>query len=186
MGLIPLLLLAFLFVTIGFVGGVFMTLWWVERDKGRQDLKETGEQPDEAQDVPVPVTENPESSMEFTARADSLMLEPEVIPRAKPPNSEKRSLFSRKRAQKNKPEEIVIEAGKPTNLVAQIDVVHQDLVTRSHLPTREIHLAEDPLQGVIVWVGVEKFAGIDAVPDAEIRALIRQAVRDWELRTGSK
>jgi hypothetical protein len=41
-------------------------------------------------------------------------------------------------------------------------------------------LQESPEEGVIVWVGLQHFEGIDAVLDPEVKAAIRQAVEAWE------
>ncbi len=69
------------------------------------------------------------------------------------------------------------------SLAAQIDEVLQEMLASTHLAGRGIRLMESPTQGVIVAVGLEKYEGIDAVPDEEIRELIREAVREWEQRS---
>jgi hypothetical protein len=185
MGIVPLLLLAFLFVTVGFIGGVLMTLWWVERVKPHQVSKENEAQTDEKQDSqetgskePVPFIESTDHTLQ-PAFEDLLDTKSAVI--------EKRSFLSRKRVPKtNASEEIKVETAKPVNLVAQIDAILQDLILQSSMPKRSIRLVEDPLQGVVVWVGLEKYLGIEAVPDDEIRAVIQKAVREWEQRMSSK
>ena len=50
------------------------------------------------------------------------------------------------------------------------------------LEKRAIRLLELPGKGMVVAVGLEQYDGIDAVPDPEIRSLIREAVADWERR----
>jgi hypothetical protein len=35
---------------------------------------------------------------------------------------------------------------------------------------------------MVVMVGLDQYAGVDDVPDAEIRALIHSAVTEWERR----
>ena len=50
-------------------------------------------------------------------------------------------------------------------------------------PVPSIKLAEDPYEGVIVWVNQTKFIGIESVTDPDVRAIIRSAAVEWEHRT---
>ena len=68
------------------------------------------------------------------------------------------------------------------SIVAQIDQILQDRLAGTPLAGRGIHLQESPEGGVIVWVGLQRFEGIDAVPGSEVKAAIRQAVEAWEKR----
>ncbi len=77
------------------------------------------------------------------------------------------------------------EQHKPaTNLsiVEEINTILQARLAASPLAHRSIRLQESPQGGVIVWVGLQKFAGIDEVPDPEIRAILRAAIEEWERR----
>ena len=47
-------------------------------------------------------------------------------------------------------------------------------------------ITEDPFKGVIVWVGLDKYEGIDDVPDKDIRIVIRAAVAEWEKQADSR
>jgi hypothetical protein len=65
------------------------------------------------------------------------------------------------------------------SITAQVDDILQRILAESPLAGRGIQLSESP-EGVVVEVGVDKYLGVDAVPDEEVRQLIRQAVAEWE------
>jgi hypothetical protein len=64
--------------------------------------------------------------------------------------------------------------------VAQIDSVLQTRLAGTPLAEKGIRLQESPEGGVLVWVGVEKYGGIDDVPDAQIKTALRAAIAEWE------
>ena len=70
----------------------------------------------------------------------------------------------------------------PKSIVAQIDEVLQEKLAGTPLENRGISLLDHPGQGVLVRVGLDQYDGIDAVPDEEIRDLIRSAAAEWEKR----
>lgn len=69
---------------------------------------------------------------------------------------------------------------RATSVVGQIDEILRDMLNENGLEKRSVHLAQDPTLGVVVWVGTEHYAGIDEVPDEEIRRVIKAAVKKWE------
>jgi len=71
----------------------------------------------------------------------------------------------------------------PKSIVSQIDEILQEQINSSALAGRGIRLAEAPGEGVLVWIGLDRFAGIDAVTDAEVVSAIRSAVKTWEAKT---
>jgi len=69
----------------------------------------------------------------------------------------------------------------PANsIVAQIDSVLQSRIMGTPLAERGVFLAQSPEGGVMVFVGLNKYMGIDDVPDAEVKAAIRAAIKEWE------
>jgi hypothetical protein len=71
------------------------------------------------------------------------------------------------------------------SIVAQIDAILQEILANSPLANKGIRLAEEPRQGVVVWIGLTRYASIDTVPDAEVKSAIRAAVAEWERRSES-
>jgi len=70
------------------------------------------------------------------------------------------------------------------SIVEQVDEILQELLESSTLRGKNIRLTEMPNKGVTVWVGNEYYDGINAVPDEEVKRIIRQAVKKWEESTG--
>jgi len=66
------------------------------------------------------------------------------------------------------------------SIVAQIDTVLQMHVINTPLADRGIRLTESSLGGVEVYVGLNKYASIDDVPDADVKSIIRAAIAEWE------
>lgn len=66
------------------------------------------------------------------------------------------------------------------SIVSQIDSILQSRLVGTPLEERGVFLAQSPEGGVIVYVGLTKYMGIDSVPDPEITAAIRAAISEWE------
>ncbi|HEX7557433.1 MAG TPA: hypothetical protein VF338_12465 [Leptolinea sp.] len=75
---------------------------------------------------------------------------------------------------------------KTTSMVEQIDDILQEIIKQSDAPSRNIRLKEEMKEGVIVWVGKERYIGIDTVPDQSVVDLIRAAVKEWDRRTENR
>ena len=68
------------------------------------------------------------------------------------------------------------------SIVSQIDSILQARIVGTSLEDRGVFLAQSPEGGVMVYVGLTKYMGIDDVPDPEIKAAIRSAITEWENR----
>lgn len=68
------------------------------------------------------------------------------------------------------------------SIAAQIDEILQEKLKDSPLASRAIRLMELPNKGMVVMVGLDQYDGVEAVPDDDIRRLIRAAVAEWEQR----
>ena len=69
---------------------------------------------------------------------------------------------------------------EPQSIVAQIDSILQAQIAGTPLLEKGIRLQESPEGGVIVWVGINKYEGVNEVPDEQIQAAIRSAIATWE------
>jgi hypothetical protein len=66
------------------------------------------------------------------------------------------------------------------SIVTQIDEILQARLAGTPLEERGVFLAQSPEGGVMVYVGLTKYMGLDDVPDPEIKAAIRAAISEWE------
>jgi hypothetical protein len=71
-------------------------------------------------------------------------------------------------------------ATQPQSIVEQVDAILQAQMVGTPLFEKGIRLQESPEGGVLVWVGINKFEGVDGVPDDDIKAAIRAAIAVWE------
>ena len=68
----------------------------------------------------------------------------------------------------------------PTSIVGQINAILQKSIANTPLESRGISLMESATGGVRVFVGVQRFEGVDEVPDEEVKSAIRAAISEWE------
>lgn len=73
-------------------------------------------------------------------------------------------------------------AAPATSIVGQIDAILQERLAGSPLEDRGVFLAQSPDGSVNVYVGLTRYMGIEDVPDAEIKAAIRAAISEWEIK----
>jgi hypothetical protein len=73
-----------------------------------------------------------------------------------------------------------VPAASASSIVAQIDSILQARIAGTPLGEKGIRLQESPEGGVIVWVGIDKFQGVEEVPDEGIKAAIKAAIAQWE------
>ena len=69
-----------------------------------------------------------------------------------------------------------------TSIVGQIDAILQERLVGTPLEDRGVFLAQSPDGSVNVYVGLTRYAGIEDVPDDEIKAAIRAAISAWEIK----
>jgi hypothetical protein len=91
---------------------------------------------------------------------------------------------------KNNPLKALLKAFEETNvakiepvtltMAGQIDEILQKKLENTPYENLGIRLADTPSHGVVVMVGLNKYDGIESVPDETIRTLIREAVAEWE------
>ncbi len=72
------------------------------------------------------------------------------------------------------------------SIAAQIDEILQQKLSGLPDEKRAIRLMELPGKGMVVMVGLDHYDGVEAVPDPEVRALIRECVAEWEQRPGGQ
>lgn len=68
----------------------------------------------------------------------------------------------------------------PTTMLGQIDAILQERIAGTPLEKRGVKLMEAADHSVLVMIGLQKYNGIDAVPDETVRAAIRAAIQEWD------
>lgn len=68
----------------------------------------------------------------------------------------------------------------PKTIAGQISLIIEKMLVDSPIKEKGIKLIENDHHGVDVWIGLEKFDGIDAIPYPDVQQLIREAVARWE------
>ena len=63
-----------------------------------------------------------------------------------------------------------------------MDEILQEKLADSNMAGRGIRIMDTPSADLVVMVGLSKYDGIEAVPDPEIQAIIREAVAEWGKR----
>ena len=71
-------------------------------------------------------------------------------------------------------------AAAPTTMVGQINAILQARIVNTKFTEQGLTMIESPAGGVWVYLGLDKYEGIDAVPDEEAKAVIRAAIAEWE------
>jgi hypothetical protein len=66
------------------------------------------------------------------------------------------------------------------SIVSQIDSILQQRIVGTPLEERGVFLSQSPEGGVMVYIGLTKYMGIEDVPDPEVKAAIRAAISEWE------
>lgn len=69
---------------------------------------------------------------------------------------------------------------KGPSIVGMIDEVLQKKLESSPLGGKKIRLEEGRNGEVVVFVGAIRYSEIDAVPDDDIKAIIREAIAEWD------
>lgn len=150
---------------------------WLEMDEARFEVKEDMFPEQRRKLVNLVLELRPWLDASQVA-APRPMVQPPV--QAAPP-APRPSIFSPIPIKTDKP---VKQEDKPKinlkSMVEQIDDVLQEKLSTSIYKDREIHLADGPNGTVIVKIDGDEFDGIDAVPDPELKSLIRLAISDWE------
>ena len=69
-------------------------------------------------------------------------------------------------------------------MVEQVDEILQEMQADYPESTPRIKLLEDTQLGIVAWIGLDHYNGIENIPTEEGRQLVRRAVVEWERRTG--
>lgn len=69
---------------------------------------------------------------------------------------------------------------EPLSLIHEINEILQEKLSSSSLSHKGIRLTENYNNEITIWVGLESYSSIEAVPDPDIQDIIQESVQDWE------
>lgn len=94
-----------------------------------------------------------------------------------PPVINEPEVFSEIGTSDEEEEQLVI---KPRTIAGQISMILDDMIKSTSLRDKGIKLIEREDHGVDVWIGMEKFDGVESIPYPEAKQLIKAAAARWE------
>lgn len=68
----------------------------------------------------------------------------------------------------------------PKSIVEQIDEIIQEQTKGTPYESLTIRLIPSPKHGVDVWVGKDRYEGMENVPEGEAKQIIKAAITEWE------
>lgn len=119
------------------------------------------------------------------------LIQPQPEPQPKPA-ARSESVLPQPLAERRQAPDLVAAIAKPSieapvvgpkSMIEQIDEILQELVIHSAQSHRSVKVTQDLRDGIVVWLDGGRYPGLDSVPDAEIRTLIRAAAAEWERRS---
>lgn len=143
-----------------------LTLWkeWAEQEKLTIPASETRPEP-EPENVTIPV--NLEAPVKpFKTESDSFAAV-----------SELQQAYEIQEEREIAPEPA---QNRELSITEQISKILDEMLEGTPLKEKGVRLIENQQNGVDVWVGLDKYSGIDAVPDPAVKDMIRAAVLRWE------
>jgi hypothetical protein len=166
---------------------------WLEMDGKRLDNKEAL-QPEQRQRLvslvldlrPWLETTRPAASGQGTAPEpiQSAAPEPEVAAQPVQAAAPEAAVAAQPVQTKNNQGNLAGEENPPVpvldSIIEQINKVLQDKLATSMFKDRDIRLIEGPGGIVIIKDGLNRYEGIEKIPDPQVKAFIQQAVTDWE------
>jgi hypothetical protein len=200
--LATILTVALVCAAFGFVAGSMLTSIWIDRhskptrakrktsekngkeiarvllnsDTDSIDLEIDGEMYRSNQLPPASVLEKLKSTnllMERWYRKDEI---DHLFEEPKGKTDKDPKMKSLKKESKEKPEE--------HDMLFEINNIIQEKVKSSSNIDRKIRLAREGMTGVSFWVGESNYTTIDAIPDHQVKDLIKGAVAEWEAHVG--
>jgi hypothetical protein len=117
---------------------------------------------------PAPVSVVPPSSSAYPVATDTSL--PPMPPSINPLRGLRSMLAN---------EVKVPESLSTISIIGMIDAILQQKLQNSPLADKKIKMEEGPRGEVLVHVGAQRYSGLDTVPDAAIRALIQEAIDEF-------
>jgi len=195
--LATLLTVALICATFGFVAGSMLTSIWIDRhSKPTRSKRKTEKVGKEFARLLLSNDDHP-TSLEIDGEVYTTNHRPDdkVVAKLKSA-SELMSGWLQKDVRKKEKREITDKEEKTDStktsgkkeeetpeehdMLFEINNIIQEKLKSSSDSKRKIHIAREGATGVSFWVGEMNYTTMDAIPDNQIRDLIKGAVAEWE------